>query len=99
VARKERVAKPTQFGVALCLMDEDTVRIRANRSRSGEDVLTADAACELRALYDELPDASAAAAEALGSTGALPTGMAMQRFRELDRRVSEIVARIQDILA
>jgi hypothetical protein len=79
-------------------MDEDTVRIRARRSWSARDSMTPDQAVELRALYDELPDASAAAAEALGSTGAVPTGMALQRFRELDARVMEIVDRIKQIL-
>jgi len=39
-----------------------------------------------------------AAAEALGTTGAVPTGMALQRFRELDARVVDLIEHIQQIL-
>ena len=65
---------------------------------SGKAVVTADEAAELRQLYDELPDVSTGAAEALGGAGAVPTGMALQRFLEFNGRVVEIVARIKDIL-
>jgi hypothetical protein len=79
-------------------MTEDTMPIRARWSRSGRAVITLAEAAELRELYSELPDASAAAAEALGNTGAAPTGLALERFRELDGRVLAIIDRIRAIL-
>jgi hypothetical protein len=77
--------------------EEDTVRIRAGRLWSGKAAVTADEAAELRQLYDELPDASTGAAEALGGAG-VPTGMTLQRFLEFNGRVVEIVDRIKEIL-
>jgi hypothetical protein len=79
-------------------MSEDTMPIRARWSRSGRAILTPEEAAELRELYSELPDASAAAAEALGHAGPAPTGLALERFRELDGRVLAIIERIRAIL-
>ena len=79
-------------------MSEDTMPIRARWSRSGKAFVTPEEAAELRELYAELPDASEAAAEALGNTGAPPTGLALERFRELDGRVLAIIERIRAIL-
>jgi len=80
-------------------MEDDTVTIRARRSWPENAFITSSQAEELRDLYSELPDASAAAAEALGGAGAVvPAGMSLQRFRELDARVVELIERIQAIL-
>jgi hypothetical protein len=76
--------------------NDSTARIRA--AWSGKSAITPDQAEELRELYSELQEGATAAAEALGTTGAVPQGMAFQRFRELDGRVAELVERIQEIL-
>jgi len=77
--------------------EEDTVTIRGGGSWYRKS-LTAEQADELRQLYDELPDTASAAAEALGGTGPVPSGMALQRFLEHNARVLEMVARIREIL-
>jgi hypothetical protein len=76
--------------------NDSTARIRA--AWSGMGAITPDQAAELRELYSELQEATIAAAEALGTSGAAPQGMAFQRFRELDRGVAKLVDRIQEIL-
>jgi hypothetical protein len=53
---------------------------------------------ELQSLYDRLPSASSAAAQALRSAGSAPEAAAFQRFRELDAYVETIVDRIREIL-
>jgi hypothetical protein len=79
-------------------MHDETMPIRARWARAAKAVITPAEAAELRELYAELPDASAAAAEALGNSGAAPTGLALERFRELDGRVLTIIDRIKAIL-
>jgi hypothetical protein len=76
--------------------NDATVRIRARWE--GDTAITPPQAAELREFYFELQDATTAAAEALGTTGAAPGGMALQRFRELDSRVAELVERIRQTL-
>jgi hypothetical protein len=65
---------------------------------AGKAAITPAEARELQNLYDRLPNASSAAAEALRSAGAAPTSAALQRFRELDAYVGTIVDRIKEIL-
>jgi hypothetical protein len=77
--------------------EDDTVTIRAGGSWYRK-YLTAEQADELRQLYEELPDTTTAAAEALGGAGPVPSGMALQRFFEHNARVLEMVARIREIL-
>jgi hypothetical protein len=77
--------------------EEDTVTIRAGGSWYKAS-LTAEQTDELRQLYDELPDTTTAAAEALGSAGPAPSGMSLQRFLEHNARVLEMVARVREIL-
>ncbi len=77
--------------------EDDTVTIRAGGSWYRK-VLTSEQADELRQLYDELPDTATGAAEALGTTGPVPSGMPLQRFFEHNARVLEMVARIREIL-
>ena len=60
--------------------------------------LTPDQQQELRRLYDLLAEATAAAEDAMGEPSGLPDGLASERFKMLDDRVSEIVARINAIL-
>jgi hypothetical protein len=79
-------------------MDEDTQPYRTLRLGAGDAQLTTADAAELRRLYDELPDAVEAAAEALGSAGPAPTGLKLERFRELDARVVAITDRVKAIL-
>jgi hypothetical protein len=79
-------------------VEDDTLPIRAQRLGAASAHLTTAAAAELRRLYEELPDAVDAAGEALGSAGAAPTGLALERFRELDARVVAITDRIKAIL-
>jgi hypothetical protein len=79
------------------MSDNDaTVRIRA--PWAGKTAITPDQAAGLRELYSELQDSTMAAAEALGTAGAAPSGMALQRFRELDSRVAELVERIRETI-
>jgi hypothetical protein len=81
-------------------MSEDAAPYRARRSEpAGEIVITPAEARELQNLYDRLPHASFAAAEALRSAaGGAPTGAALQRVRELHAYVATIVDRICEIL-
>jgi hypothetical protein len=79
-------------------MEDDTMPIRTLRHGPGSTQLTTAAVATLRRLYDELPDAVAAAGEALGRAGRAPTGLALERFRELDARVGAIADRIKTIL-
>ena len=76
--------------------NDATVKIRA--AWSGKTAITPEQAAELRELYSDLQDATTAASEALGTTGAAPSGMALKRFRELDTRVVEILERIRETL-
>jgi hypothetical protein len=76
--------------------NDATVRLRARWD--GNPAMTAQQAAELRELYSELRDATAAAAEALSNTGPVPAGMPLQRFREIDSHVAELVDRIRAIL-
>jgi hypothetical protein len=76
--------------------NDATVRIRA--AWSGKTTIAPGQAAELRELYSELQAATVAAAEALGATGPAPSGMPLQRFRELDERVVELTDRIREIL-
>jgi thioesterase domain-containing protein len=76
--------------------NEATVRIRA--PWVGKTAITPDQAAGLRELYSELQNATVAAAEALGTPAAAPSGMALQRFRELDARVVELVERIRETI-
>jgi hypothetical protein len=76
--------------------NDATVRIRA--PWSGKTDITAAQASQLRELYSELQEAASAAVETLGTTGAPPSGMVLQRFRELDARVCELVGRISSTL-
>jgi hypothetical protein len=78
-------------------MSEDAEHYRARRPPAGKTI-TAVEAQELQNLYDRLPNASSAAAEALRNTGGVPTAAAFQRFRELDAYVDTIVDRIREIL-
>jgi hypothetical protein len=55
-------------------------------------------AAELRELFTELPDVSAAAAEALNNADAAPIGFALERFNDLDAYVAAIIKRIRAIL-
>jgi hypothetical protein len=56
-------------------------------------------ATELRRLYAELPDAAAAARMALKMATRIPmTGEPLARFLATDRRIVEIINRIQAIL-
>ena len=57
-----------------------------------------DQATELRELYSELRDVSAAVAVPLGDIGTVPTGFALERFLELHARGSAIIARASEIL-
>jgi hypothetical protein len=76
--------------------NDATVRIRARWA--GDTPITREQASKLQELYTDLQEATAAAVEALGTTGAPPSGMALQRFRELDSRVGELVERIRETL-
>jgi hypothetical protein len=76
--------------------DEATVRMRA--AWSGGTAISREQAAQLRQLYSELQDATRATAESLGTTGAPPSGMALERFLELDARVFEIIERIRGTL-
>jgi hypothetical protein len=77
-------------------MSED---VRPHRLRPVEEaVITPAEATELQRLYDELPDAAAAAVEALRFATATPTAAALQRFRERAARVNQITDRINAIL-
>jgi hypothetical protein len=79
-------------------VSEDTVPYGSARSRAAADktVITPAEAAELRQLYDDLEEASTAAAEALSTRGL--AGLALTRFRELNARVVAIVDRIDAIL-
>jgi hypothetical protein len=82
------------------MTEDETVRIRARESRSGKAVLRADQATELRELYCELQEVSAAAvAVTLGDTGTVPAGFALERFLELHARGTAIIARVSEILS
>jgi hypothetical protein len=79
------------------MTEDETVRIRARRSRLGKPAIRPDQATELRELYSELQGISAAAVEAMGATG-VPTGLALERFLELHARASTILERSSEIL-
>jgi hypothetical protein len=79
-------------------LDEDTRPYRTLHLGAGNAQLTTADAAELRRLYDELPDVVEAAAEALGGAGPAPTGLKLERFRELDARLVAITDRIKAIL-
>jgi|HubBroStandDraft_1064217.scaffolds.fasta_scaffold71184_2 hypothetical protein len=76
--------------------NDATVRIRARWV--GNTAITREQAAKLRELYSDLQEASTAAAESLGTNDVAPSGMALQRFRELDSRVAELVERIRETL-
>lgn len=80
-------------------MTDETPTYGIPRMKVAGNLITADEAAELRQLYAELPDAAEAAGEALGNSGAVPTGLRFERFMELEARVVDIVLRIEEILA
>jgi hypothetical protein len=81
-------------------MTENIRPYRAQRPvPAGKGVITPAEARELRRLYAELPNAAAAAREALKPGSGPLTGDALQRFREIDARVVEIIDRIKAILS
>jgi hypothetical protein len=55
-------------------------------------------AAELKKLYEELPFAAMRAADALRTNGIPLEGPALQRFRDEEANVAEIIRRIQQIL-
>jgi hypothetical protein len=62
----------------------------------GRNAITPTDAAQLRRLYTELLEATAAATEALSMRGL--AGLALARFRELDARVSAVIKRIRQIV-
>jgi hypothetical protein len=76
---------------------EDTVTIRAGGSWFRK-TLTEEQVNQLRQVYEELPDTTLAAAEALGAEGPVPSGMSLERFLEHNGRALEMVTRIREIL-
>jgi hypothetical protein len=81
------------------MIEDETVKIRAGWSRSGKADLRPDQATELRELYVELQEVSAAGAHALGDIGIVAEGLALRRFLELQARASAIIERVRDILS
>jgi hypothetical protein len=82
------------------MTEDETVRIRASESRSGKAALRSDQATELRELYSELQEVSAAGTHVLGDTGTVAAeGLALRRFLELQARGSAILARVTEILS
>jgi hypothetical protein len=79
-------------------MSEDVPPYRAIRLGPAGRTVTPAEARELRGLYDKLANASAAAGEVLGRASGVPTGAALQRFRELDAYIETIMDRIKEIL-
>jgi hypothetical protein len=65
---------------------------------TAKTVITRDEARELLQLYDELPNATVAAQEALKVANEKSTGIAFEKFRELEARLEAILARINAIL-
>jgi hypothetical protein len=65
---------------------------------TGKVEVTPEDAAELLLLYDQLPDAAEAAAEALRFAAGTPVGTSFQRFRKRAARVEEIADRIKAIL-
>jgi hypothetical protein len=81
------------------MTEDETVKIRARWSRSGKDALRPDQATELRELYSELQEVSAAGTHVLGSIGTVTAGFALRRFLELQARASAIIERVSEILS
>ena len=80
-------------------------RIRAVTDKASETtgntrkrVITTAQARELLQLYEQLPDAIVVAREALKVANEKSTGIALEKFRELDARVESIILRINAIL-
>jgi len=85
--------------VGLIRMNKDIPPSRAGRSGpTGRAVITPEVAAELQPLYDELPTAAEAAAEALRIAAATPTSLALLKFRQRAARVDQIIDRIRAIL-
>ncbi|HWW20551.1 MAG TPA: hypothetical protein VNZ06_07080, partial [Steroidobacteraceae bacterium] len=75
-------------------MTDDTETERLPRLKGLGNRLTAAELDELRELYWELPSATEAAAELLGSQGPMPTGMRFERFMEVTERVAALIVEI-----
>jgi hypothetical protein len=56
--------------------------------------MNVDQTDQLRDLYAELQEIATAAVEALGPAGSAPRGMILERFRDLNARVYELVEQI-----
>jgi hypothetical protein len=63
-----------------------------------KQALTLGEVRKLRQLYDQLGDAAAVAAEALGKASPAPVGLTLQRFCDRVARVDAIVEQIKQIL-
>jgi hypothetical protein len=79
-------------------MTDDAETARLPRVGTVGNRLTAAEIEELRELYWELPAATEAAAELLGSAGPMPTGMRLERFMEVTERVASLIVEIDSIL-
>jgi hypothetical protein len=91
-------------------MPSDVPKSRADRIRAvtdkagktadntGKHMIQASQARELLKLYEQLPHAIVAAREAFKVANEQSTGMAFEKFRELDARVEAIIRRINEIL-
>jgi hypothetical protein len=80
-------------------MTDDTETQRLPRMRAAANRFTAAELEELRELYWELPSATEAAAELLGTAGPAPTGMRFERFIELTEQVASLLVEIDTILS
>jgi hypothetical protein len=78
-------------------MSEDAPPYRPGRP-AGKSVITKVEASSLLRLYAELPNAAAAARQALKAAGDPVTGAALQHFREVDARLAAIIDQIKTIL-
>jgi len=63
-----------------------------------KSIITSAEATELRRLHGELPNAAAAAREALKTGGKALTGPMLQHLLDADARMFEIIDRIKAIL-